>query len=51
MDKFEIYVHGKLYIENYSEFGAMCNFFTLRQRYGDENVEIRIVQSDNKQRW
>ena len=51
MGKFEIYVHGKLLIKDSDELNAMTSYFILRQRYGDSNVEMKVVQIDNMKRW
>ena len=42
--KFEIYVEGKLYMTCFNSFVAMNNVASLRERFGKENVKVKVEE-------
>lgn len=50
MDKFNIYIKGELYAEDYEELQAMNVSFVLREIYGEDNIEIKNISTDIRER-
>lgn len=42
--KFDLYVNGKLEMTCYNNFVAMNNLWSLEQKYGKGNVEVKAVE-------
>lgn len=48
MKEYRIYVNNKLANINYSVFALGCNLSSYKSNYGEENVEVKEIDSKTK---